>query len=137
MPFSEHERAQILLHEFVGNTLSEIEAGEFELRLIFEEGDQFVTRSPWRLIRRGDLLMGGGDIGGQSTISERILTSLHKFKLASCSVSPVGDTRLVLESDYIIEVVSDSVQFETWEAHTRAGWIVFAGGLITAFPTKA
>jgi hypothetical protein len=137
MSFTDRERAQNLLNEFVGKTLSGIESDEHQLRLIFEEGIQFVTHSPWRLLRRDALLMGGGDVGGQSTISEKILRSLYRLKLSSCSVSSTGDTRLLLESDYVIEVISDSVQFETWEAHIEAGWTVFAGGSITVFPPKA
>jgi len=137
MSFTDYERAQSLLYEFVGKTLSAIEADEYQLRLMFEEQIEFVTHSPWRLTRRDALLMGGGDIGGQSTISEGILKSLHNLKLTSCSVSRIGDTRLLLESDYVIEVISDSVQFETWEAHIKAGWTVFAGGSITVFPPRA
>lgn len=90
MSFPDRERAQVLLYEFVGKALSAVEAGEFELRLIFEEDIQFVTHSPWRLIRRDELIVGAGDIGKEGTISERILRSLRTLKMTSCSVCSVG-----------------------------------------------
>ena len=31
-------------------------------------------------------------------------------------------------------MIPDSVQYETWEAHIKAGWVVFVGGGITLFP---
>jgi hypothetical protein len=42
-----------------------------------------------------------------------------------------------LEKDYILEVIPDSVQYETWEAHVEAGWVVFVGGEVTLFPPAA
>jgi len=136
MTIVERDRAQQLLSNFVGRTLSSLECGEFELRLIFEDKSEFVTRSPWRLTLRGDLLTGSGDSKERS--SGEILKHLNGLRVVSTHISDYGDTKLFFEKDHVVEAVSDSVQYETWEAHLEVGWIIFsAGGGVTVFPPAA
>jgi hypothetical protein len=99
---------------------------------MFEKGLEFVVSSPWRVTLRGALIVGSGDMGG--AYATNALDSIKGLKVISTSVSPYWDTQLVLENDYILEVISNSVQYETWEAHHEAGWIIFVGGEVTVFP---
>jgi hypothetical protein len=136
MPIVERDRAQQLLSSFVGRTMSSTECGEFELRLIFEDKSEFVTRSPWRLTLRGDLLTGSGD-SKERALAE-ILRHLIGLRVVSTHISDCGDTQLLFEEEHVVEAVSDSVQYETWEAHLKIGWVIFsAGGGVTVFPPAA
>ena len=133
MTIVERNRAQQLLSNFVGRTMSSMECDEFQLRLMFEDKSEFVTRSPWRLTLRGDLLTGSGDSKERS--SGEILRHLSGLRVVSTHISDCGDTQLLFEKDHVVEAVSDSVQYETWEAHLEVGWIIFsAGGGVTVFP---
>jgi hypothetical protein len=136
MSATDRDRALELLSDFTGAGISSIECDEFQLRLFFEDKSIFVTESPWRLFLRGDLLVGSGDIkeGG----SEEIFQHLKRLKANSLAISGWGDTQLAFENDYVLEVISNSVRYETWQAHLRAGWVVFMGGRsITVFPPSA
>jgi hypothetical protein len=125
-------RAEGLLNTFVGNAVISSESNEYQLRLVFEKSLEFVVCSPWRVALKGVLLGGSGDVGGVNV--KKVLDSTKGLKVISACVSPSWDTRLVLENDYILEVISDSVQYETWEAHLEAGWVIFGGGEVTLFP---
>ncbi len=76
--------------------------------------------------------MGSGDI--KDGASEEILRHLEGLKVISIFVSDRWDTQLLFEQDRVVEVISDSVRYETWEAHLEVGWVVFAGGGTTLFP---
>ena len=67
MPTTDSERAHTFLQSFVDQTLFSIECDEFQLRLKFKDDSEFVTRSPWRMIRGGFLIVGNGDVGKQSS----------------------------------------------------------------------
>lgn len=125
-------RAEDLLTALVGKPIISSESSEYQLRLVFEKNLEFVVPSPWRVMLRGELLGGSGDVGGAS--AGKVLDSIKGLKVTLVSVSRSWDTRLVLEKDYILEVIPDSLQYETWEAHVDAGWVVFVGGEVTLFP---
>jgi hypothetical protein len=134
MAIIERDRAQQLLSNFVGRTMSSTECDEFQLRLMFTDGSEFVTHCPWRIILRGDLLAGSGD---SKEPSGEILKHLNGLEVVSTRISDRGDTELLFEKDYALDVVCNSAQYETWEAHLEAGWIVFAAGGTTVFPPAA
>jgi hypothetical protein len=125
-------RAEGLLNTFVGNAVISSESNEYQLRVVFEKSLEFVVSSSWRVMLKGVLLGGSGDVGGVNV--KKVLDSIKGLKVISACVFPSWDTRLVLENDYILEVISDSVQYETWEAHLEAGWVIFVGGEVTLFP---
>ena len=125
-------RAEDFLAAFVGKAVISSEGSEYQLRLVFEKSLEFVSSSPWRVMLRGALLGGSGDMGGAN--EKKVLDSIKGLEIISASVSPSWDTRLVLQNNYILEVIPDSVQYETWEAHVEAGWVIFVGGEITLFP---
>jgi hypothetical protein len=125
-------RAEDFLAAFVGKAVISSEGSEYQLRLVFEQSLEFVSSSPWRIMLRGALLGGSGDMGGAN--EKKVLDSIKGLEIISASVSPSWDTRLVLQNNYILEVIPDSVQYETWEAHVEAGWVIFVGGEITLFP---
>jgi hypothetical protein len=125
-------RAENLLREFVGRAVISSESSEYQLTITFEAGLEFVVYSPWRVMRRGALQGGSGD-GGSVTV-KKVLDSLSHLKVVSTSVSISWDTRLVLEEDYILEVIPDSVQYETWQAHVKTGSVIFCSGTVTVFP---
>jgi hypothetical protein len=132
MSSPELERARSLLGSFVNARLSSIECGEFELRLRFESGIEFVTHAPWRLIHDGSVALGSGDIGSEADAGPaRCLTGLS---VLSVSISDIWDTKLLLESNYLIEVLSNSSKYEVWEAHLAEGWVIFMDGVVTIFP---
>jgi hypothetical protein len=136
MSATDRDRAQGLLSEFIGGGISSIECDEFQLRLVFEDKSEFVTQSPWRLFLRGDLLVGSGDIRERG--SEEIFEHLKGLKVNSVAITGCGDTQLLFENDHILEAISNSVRYETWQAHLRAGWVVFTGGRSTTlFPPPA
>ena len=135
MSIADHDRAQQLLSSLVGSGVSSIECDELQLRLIFGDRSEFVTQSSWRLTLRGDLLMGSGDIKDRA--SEEILGHLKGLKVLSILISDRWDTQLLFENDHVVEVISDSLRYETWEAHLEVGWVVFAGGGTTLFPPSA
>lgn len=135
MSATDHDRAKELLSEFVGCGISSIECDEFQLRLIFQDKSEFVTQSPWRLVLGGDLLMGSGDIKERD--SEEIFGHLKGLQVISVVISGCGDTQLQFEHEHVIEVVANSIRYETWEAHIGAGWVVFAVGGTTLFPPSS
>jgi hypothetical protein len=136
MPATDRDRAQELLSKFIGGEISSIECDEFQLRLVFGDKSEFVTQSPWRLFLRGELLVGSGDIGKRG--SEEIFEHLKGIKVKSVVISDCGDTQLLFENDHVLEAMSNSVRYETWQAHLQAGWVVFTGGRsITVFPPSA
>jgi hypothetical protein len=133
MSATDRDRALELLSEFIGAGISSIECDEFQLRLVFEDKSEFVTESPWRLLLRGDLVVGSGD--GKKGASEEIFHHLKGLKANSVTISGLGDTQLVFENDYVLDVILNSVRYEAWEAHLPAGWVIFMGGhSITVFP---
>jgi hypothetical protein len=133
MSATDHDLALELLSEFIGAGISSIECDEFQLKLRFEDKSVFVTESPWRLLLRGDLLVGSGDVKKGDT--EEIFQHLKGLKANSVTISELGDTQLVFENDYVLDVISNSVRFEAWQANLPAGWVIFMGGhSITVFP---
>jgi hypothetical protein len=133
MSATDRDRALELLPEFIGAGISSVECDEFHLRLVFEDKSEFVTESPWRLLLRSELLLGSGD--GKKGACEEIFQHMKGLKANSVTISELGDTQLVLENDYVLDVISNSVRYETWHAHLPAGWVIFMGGhSITVFP---
>lgn len=132
---SDHDiaRAKSFLDAFVGRAISAVESYEYQLRLVFNDLE-FVTSSPWRLRLTGMLKVGSGDIGASGTFGQDALDSVKALVITSTDISPTLDTMLVLSNGYTLEVINDSVQYETWEAHVPAGWVVFSEGGITVFP---
>jgi hypothetical protein len=125
-------RAEDLLQAFIGSAVIASESGKYQLRLMFENSLEFVVSSPWRVILRGNLLGGSGDEGGEH--AKQALDSVKGLKVVSASVLSAWDTRLVLQGDCVLEVIPDSVQYETWEAHVEVGWAIFGSGEFTLFP---
>jgi hypothetical protein len=134
VPNTDDGRAQRLLSELVGSDVSSAECDEHQLRLIFGRSE-FVTHSPWRIVIRGELLVGSGDIQGRD--SEAVLKHVKGRNVVSVLVSDCWDTQLLFENGCVLEIMSDSVMYETWEAHLAAGWVVLAGGGVTLFPPSA
>lgn len=126
------ERAEGFLRGFIDKTLSSIECDEFHLELLFHDGSRFRTQRSWRVIHGDSLLFGRGDIGGQ--ISSDAYAGIIGLKVASASISKCWDTDLRFENDYVVQTISDTVQFETWDVHLDAGWVIFSDGQITVFP---
>jgi hypothetical protein len=70
-----------------------------------------------------------------ASASEEIFQHLKWLKANSVTISELGDTQLVFENDYVLDVILNSVRYEAWEAHLPAGWVIFMGGhSITVFP---
>jgi hypothetical protein len=135
MSATDRDRAQELLSEFIGDRISSVECDEFHLRLVFQDKSQFVTQSPWRLFLKADLLLGNG-YGKRG--SEELFEHLKGLKVNSVAIADCGDTQLLFENGYVLEAISNSVRYETWEAHIQAGWVIFNGGRsLTAFPPSA
>jgi hypothetical protein len=136
MSVPDRDYAQQLLSEFIGCQLSYVEYDEFQLRLIFENKSEFVTTSPWRLFLKDSLILGSGDIKrGQP---EEIFDKLKELRVESVVISDYGDTRFLFDHNSSVEAIADSVRYETWEAHTDSGWVVFnAGGSTTLFRPSA
>jgi len=63
-----------------------------------------------------------------------VLASLIGLKVVSASILRFEDTELRLERGFIVQVISDAVQFETWDAHLDVGWVIFSDGKLTIFP---
>jgi hypothetical protein len=124
-------RAENLLTSFVGKVIASAEKGEHRLRLLFGERLEFVVGSPWRITLNGDLFCGGAD---SEVYIAKALESIKGLKFVSASVSSSWDTRVLLTNDYALEVIADSAQYETWEAHVEIGWVIFMGGKVTVFP---
>lgn len=140
MPNDSTGRAEGLLAEFVGKEITSVDQGEFQLRLVFGSGISFIALSAWRLLQDSCLLIGSGDVQGSKPLDKEVDKELHCLKglrVLSASVSPSWETRLVLESDYVFELIPDSVRYEMWEAHLEVGLAVFSGGEITFFPPAA
>jgi hypothetical protein len=125
-------RAEELLNGFVGDKVDSLESSKYQLRIMFARGTEFVVSSPWRVSLDGTPLMGSGD--GDGGYATKALDSIKGLGVISTSVSPSWDTRISFEKDYTLEVIADSVLYETWEAHLEAGWVIFVGGNITLFP---
>jgi hypothetical protein len=135
MQFTDLERAQTYLRRLIGRTLSRIECDEFHMELFFEDGAQFQTHCCWRFIQGNSLLFGHGDIGGQ--VSKDVFAGLIGLKVVSISMSSCGDVDLRFESDYSVQTIADTVQFEPWDAHVEEEWVIFSGSSITLFPPAA
>ncbi len=129
--------AEDLLNKFGGKQVASLEQGEYQLRLMFEPGIEFVASSPWRLFQAGRLLIGSGDIQEANHRQGEALQLLKGLKIVATSVSSSWDSRLIFECDYVFEVIADTVQYEVWEAHLEVGWVVFAGGELTLFPSAS
>ena len=56
------------------------------------------------------------------------------LKVVSTSISNCWDSYLCFEEDYVVQAISDTVQYETWEAHLEVGSVIFGDGDITVFP---
>jgi hypothetical protein len=132
MPSADFENAQKRLCDFIDKTLSAIECDEFQLEILFHDGSRFRTQCSWRIAQGDSLLFGSGDVGGQ--ISTDVLASLIGLKVVSASILRFEDTELRLERGFIVQVISDAVQFETWDAHLDVGWVIFSDGKLTIFP---
>jgi hypothetical protein len=124
-------RADSILTSFAGKVIASAENAEHQLRLLFGENLEFVVGSPWRITLKGDLLCGGGD--SEAHIA-KALESISGREVISASVSSSWDARVLLTDDYALEVIADSAQYETWEAHVGIGWVIFMGGQVTVFP---
>jgi hypothetical protein len=124
-------RAENILTSFVGKVIASAERSEYQLRLLFGDSLEFVVGSPWRITLNGALFCGGGDGEAYAT---KALESIKGLEVISASVSPSWDTRVLLTNDYALEAIADSAQYETWEAHVEAGWVIFMGGEVTVFP---
>ncbi|HEY1900969.1 MAG TPA: hypothetical protein VGG56_00950 [Terracidiphilus sp.] len=135
MQSADLERAQTYLRSFIGRTLSSIECDEFHMELVFEDDARFQTHSCWRFMHGNCLLYGHGDIGGQ--VSKDVFAGLIGLKVVSTSMSSCGDTDLRFGKDHSIQTISDTVQFETWDAHVEEGWVIFSSGSTTVFPPPA
>jgi hypothetical protein len=129
---ADFERARAFLRGFAGKVLSSIDCDEFHLDLLFEGGFRFQTHCSWRFIQGDSLIFGRGDVGGQVSTDE--FTRIIGLKVVSTSISNCWDSYLCFEKDYVFQVISDTVQFETWEAHLEAGSVIFGDGDITVFP---
>ena len=126
-------RAENFLNTLIGSVVVSSESDEYQSRLVFEKQLEFVVSSPVEGAVEGYFpLVGSGDTGGMK--GKNMLDSIRGLRVTAASVSSSWDTRLVLENDYIFEVIPDSVQYETWEAHLEDGWVIFAGGEVTLFP---
>jgi hypothetical protein len=126
------KRAEGFLRDFIGKALASVECDEFHLELLFHDGSRFRTQCSWRVIQGDSLLFGRGDIGGQ--ISSDAYAGIIGLKVASASISTCWDTDLRFENDYVVQTLSDTVQFETWDVNLDAGWVILSDGRITVFP---
>jgi hypothetical protein len=126
------KRAEGFLRDFIGKALASVECDEFHLELLFHDGSRFRTQCSWRVIQGDSLLFGRGDIGGQ--ISSDAYAGIIGLKVASASISTCWDTDLRFENDYVVQTLSDTVQFETWVVNLDAGWVILSDGRITVFP---
>jgi hypothetical protein len=87
-------RAENLLASFVGKLITSAEMSEYQLRLLFGEGLEFVVGSPWRITLNGDLFCGGGD--SEAHIA-KALESIKGREFISALVSPSWDTSSVVD----------------------------------------
>jgi hypothetical protein len=126
-------RANDLLSRLIGREITSLETGEFQLRLLFGKEVSFIADSAWRLVHDGRLLIGSGDGQGSKPLNGQ-LDRLEGLRVVSATVLPSWETRLVLDRDYVFELIPDSVRYEIWEAHLEVGWAIFSGGEITLFP---
>jgi hypothetical protein len=127
------DRADFLLRGLVGRQLVLIEKSEFQLRLIFGPGTEFITSSPWRLCQDSQPLIGSGDFrAAEATVPFADL--VVGAKVVSTAVSRLWETKLFLERGYVLEVFPDSVRYEIWESHLEVGLVIFSGGNTTLFP---
>jgi hypothetical protein len=126
------KRAEGFLRDFIGKALASVECDEFHLELLFHDGSRFRTQCSRRVIQGDSLLFGRGDIGGQ--ISSDAYAGIIGLKVASASISTCWDTDLRFENDYVVQTLSDTVQFETWVVNLDAGWVILSDGRITVFP---
>ncbi len=131
MPETWHNRAESLLNELVGSAIIAAERFEYQLRLKFEGDYYFDVFSPWRLIQNGEMLFGSGD---GIVYVKKELAKLCGLNVLSASVFPSGETRLLMENDFLLEVIPDSVQYEMWTTDVQSGSVVVAIGNVTVFP---
>lgn len=129
----ERNPAEEFLQGFVSRQIGSVERCPYQMRLVFGQNIEFIVSSPWRFLQAGHLQVGSGD--GQGSDKEDILLShLKGNRVISVSVSSSWQTNILLEKDYKLEVICDSVQYESWEAHLETGYAVFAAGEMTLFP---
>ncbi|MCU1305900.1 MAG: hypothetical protein JWN45_595 [Acidobacteriaceae bacterium] len=132
MSIAELDHARQLLSGLIGKGIVGVDSYEYQLRLIFGDKSEFSTQSAWRLIFRNNLLIGSGD--PKNLVSGEFLKHLSGLKVVSILISDLWDTQLLFENGYFLEVFSDSLRYETWEAHLQVGWVIFSEGSITVFP---
>jgi len=132
MSSPDFEQACTYLQNFVGRTLESYECDELHLRLVFEGGTNIQTHGPWRIVSHDVLEVGSGDVG--SAFSKDTLDLLIGRKLIHASITLTFITGLGFEDDQTIELISDSVQYEIWEAHLKEAWVIFQDGQLTVFP---
>ena len=125
------ERADILLRGLVGKRLVSAEKMEYQLRLMFGSGTEFVISSPWRLCHNSCALIGSGDFKGAEPATP--FSDLTDAKVVSPEVAQTWETKVFFEGGHSLEVFPDSVKYETWEAHLESGWVVFSGAQTTLF----
>jgi hypothetical protein len=121
-----------LLSRLANKTLSSIASDELHLELIFEAPFRFQTHCSWRLFAGDKMLIGQGDVGSQ--IARDTLDRLIGLKILSVSVSNRFDTDFRFEGDYVLQAISDTMQYEVWDAHIEEGWVILEGGSIAIFP---
>jgi hypothetical protein len=132
MSSPDFERAHAYLQNFVGKTLASFDCDESHLRLVFEGGTNIETHGPWRIVSHDILEVGSGDVG--SPFSKDALELLIGRQLVHASITLTFVTGLGFEGDQTVELISDSVQYEVWEAHLKEAWVIFQEGQLTVFP---
>ena len=128
------DRADFLLRGLVGRQLVSIEKSEFQLRLIFGPGTEFITSSPWRLCQDSQPLIQAAAIFEPAEATVPFADLVVGAKVVSTAVSRLWETKLFLERGYVLEVFPDSVRYEIWESHLEVGLVIFSGGNTTLFP---
>jgi hypothetical protein len=128
------QKAADHLSTFVGKILASCSFDQLRSRFVFEGDSEFVTDSPWRLMRDDAILFGSGDFGATGMEIDKHLESLKGLRVVSTSVSHSCDTRLLLEKVFAVEIIPNSARYEIWEARIETGWVIFMGGEVTVFP---
>lgn len=124
-------RAEKFLKGLVGRRIVSLEKNEHQLRLLFDGSNEFVAGSAWRFLQANRFLVCSGD---SAKVQDDALECLKGMKFISVSVCSSWETRISIENDYRLEMICDSIQYESWEAHLETGWAVFEAGEMTLFP---
>ena len=124
-------RAEQFLKGLVEKKIVDIEKDEYQLRLLFERSNEFVVSSAWRFLHANRFVVGSGD---SAKMQDDALECLKEMKVIAVSISSSWETDILIENDYRLEVICDSIQYESWEGHLETGWAVFEGGEMTLFP---